>query len=324
MVMGSASSGPLLVSVNRENIVHDLVFLDPATLKQKNYRRKEGRSDGAFLRASADGSTFTMRHGVGGEPHTVTALTLRGQEAVTHQKGVSASVLVPSADGKFLYSGTSGVFTGELRPLFGQLQHDKLASPYLPATHGSYFMRLECAPGKELGGDLSFFLEGQERPVAQLKGVEGVGNEGISYGRLRFKLPHDQRVFFIPDAKLVVTIPGTNDRLILYRFDVEEAIEKSGIDYLIVTSGPPAPAVKGAAYSYQLAVKVKQGVVKYRLDSGPEGMKVTPEGQLTWAVPAGFAEAQVEVSLTIFDPAGREVCHSFRLAVVDPPTGKAS
>jgi S1-C subfamily serine protease len=322
MAMGSAASGPLLLAVNRENIVHDLVFLDPATLKQKKYRGKPVRGDGAFLRASADGATFTLRHGVGGEPHTVTALTLHGDEAVAHQKGVSGSVLVPSADGKFIYSGCSGVYSGDLQPLFGQLKNDRLASPYLPAAHGNYFMRMECAPGKELGGDLSFYLEGQQQPVAQLKGVEGVTNEMVSYGQLKAKLPHDQRVFFIPDAKLVVTIPATCDRLILYRFDIEEATAKAGIDYLIVTSRPPVTAVKGAAYRYQLTVKANKGAVKYRLDSGPEGMKVSPEGRVTWAVPAGFAEAQVEVILTIADPTGREVCHSFRLDVVDPPKGK--
>src|SRR5262245_16903314 len=49
-----------------------------------------------------------------------------------------------------------------------------------------------------------------------------------------------KRVFFIPRAKLIVLFPEGNDRLELYPFDVESALEKSGLDYLLVSSRPPA------------------------------------------------------------------------------------
>jgi hypothetical protein len=46
----------------------------------------------------------------------------------------------------------------------------------------------------------------------------------------------------------IVTIPAGNDRLVLHRFDAEEALEKSDLDYLVVASlarpgdSPAAPA----------------------------------------------------------------------------------
>jgi hypothetical protein len=323
LAMGSASGGPLLISLKKEPFGGSLVFVDPATLREKDYGGKGGRGDGAFLRASADGTLFTMRNGVGGEPHTVTAVSRRGGELAAQESwGFGGSVLAPGPDGRFVYTA-SGVFTRELRPLFGKPKGGTLDRPFIPAVHGHYFMRLEPRAWDKLGGDLSFFLEGQERPLARLDGVEGVAGEYISYGQLRDKLTHDHRVFFIPDAKLVVTIPTSSDRLILYRFDIEEAMEKSGIDYLVVTSRPPATAVRGAAFVYPLAVKAKKGGVKYALDSGPEGMKVTPDGRLTWAVPADFAEAQVDVILTVSDAAGQEILHTFRVAVVNAAPGKA-
>jgi hypothetical protein len=323
MAMGSASRGPLLVALKQDRFSSRLVFIDPATLREKDHGGKAGRGDGAFLRASADGTLFTMRNGVGGEPHTVTAVSRRGGELTAKESwGFGGSVLVPSPDGRFVYSA-SGVFTRELRQLSGKKRGGALSRPFIAAAHGPYFMRLEGKEWNKLGGDVSFFLEGQERPLARLDGVEGVAGEHISYGKLRDTLTHDQRVFFIPDARLVVTIPASNDRLILYRFDLEAAMEKSGIDYLVVTSRPPDFAVRGAPFAYQLAVKSKKGGVTYRVDSGPEGMKVGADGRLTWAVPAGFAESRVDVILTVGDAAGQEIFHTFRLAVVDAAPGKA-
>jgi hypothetical protein len=322
LAMGSASSGPLLISLKREPFGGRLVFVDPATLRERDPDAKGTFDHGAFLRASADGTLFTLRDGVGGEPHTVRTLSRRGGATAAQQSwGFSGSVLAPSPDGRFVYSA-SGVFTRELRPLFGKPKNGTLTRPFIPAVHGNFFMRLEPRDWDKLGGNLSFFLEGQERPLARLDGVEGVAAERIAYGQLRDTLTHDQRVFFIPDAKLVVTIPASNDRLILYRFDIEAAMEKSGIDYLVVTSRPPDTAVRGAEYRYALRVKAKKGGVKYRLDSGPEGMKVAADGRLGWAVPAEFGEAEVSVILTVSDAAGQEIFHTFRVAVVGPAAGK--
>src|SRR5581483_7338635 len=135
--------------------------------------------------------------------------------------------------------------------------------------------------------------------------------EQISYGQLRDTMPHDRRVHFIPDAHLVVSIPKANDRLVLQRFNIDEAVARSGIDYLLVTSRPPA-AFKGTAYEYQLVVKSKKGGVKYRVGSGPPGMKISAAGRLTWAVPPDHAEAHADVILTVSDAAGQEIFHSFK------------
>jgi len=256
-----------------------------------------------------------MRNGVGGEPHTVTTITLQGENtAAVHQSwGFGGSVATPSPDGRFIYSATA-VFSGELEPVYPKMPPQSFAKPYLPSAHGNYFMRLDYKDWDKFGGTLVFFLGGTDR---QLANVEGVSNEQIAYGGNRDKLTPDQRVFFIPDAKLVVTIPGTNDRLILHRFDVDQELEKSGIDYLLVTSQPVVQAVKGQPYRYDLAVKSKKGGVKCKLESGPAGMKVTPDGKLTWEVPRDFADAEVAVILTVSDATGQEIFHNFTLALAD-------
>src|SRR5262249_26818363 len=134
----------------------------------------------------------------------------------------------------------------------------------------------------------------------------------------------DQRVFFIPDAQLLVTIPDTYDRLIVRRFDVIQELEKSGIDYLLVTSQPVTQCKIGTTYLYQLAVKSKKGGVKLKLESGPAGMKLSPEGQLTWAVPNNLPEKQVDVLLTVSDASGQECFHNFKLQLVEAETAVAA
>ena len=70
-----------------------------------------------------------------------------------------------------------------------------------------------------------------------------------------------------------------------------------------------------AELRYDVAVKSKKGGVKVKLESGPAGMKVTPEGRLTWPVPKEFAGTEAEVLLSVSDASGKETFHSFKLSV---------
>ena len=86
---------------------------------------------------------------------------------------------------------------------------------------------------------------------------------------------------------------------------------------LRVTSQPPLTASKGRPYAYTLRVKSKKGWVKCKLESGPQGMKVTPDGKLTWEVPRDFADAEVAVILTVSDATDQEIFHNFTLTLAD-------
>jgi hypothetical protein len=319
LCMGCASNGPLWVQskgVGRGSAL----FLDPSTLKEwtPDWGEKAMPADATYLRASADGRTFGLRNGTGGEPHTVTCVTLRaGRAGLRSEWGLPSSVLVPSPDGRLLCSGAA-VYDPRLKPVLPRPVPQSFARPYLPAVgDDGYFIRLDYIAWDQLGGTLSFFLTGQDKPFCKLTSVAGVTNEQIAYGANRDKLAFDQRVFFVPAAKVVVTIPQTNDQLILHRFDPEEELERSGADYLVVTSRPP-PAQKGQAYNYQLAVKSKKGGVRYGLVSGPPGLVLDGiNGRLTWRVPAKPAGPEVEIRISVRDKSGREVFHAFKVEVTD-------
>jgi predicted Zn finger-like uncharacterized protein len=334
MCMGAASNGPLLLQTkgNEPFGGGQGLFLDPATFKEVRPVWQQNKAMPSFTmfltRASADGKVFAMHDGVGGEPHALKCITFQGDGALLSEVWPGpGSLAIPSADGRYLCT-TTGIYTNEFKQFTPKNNGGQNIGPYVPARHGPYLVHLEPAnrdqppgkqprPGQPAQGDgaLSFYLPGDERPLAKLNGVEGVRAEQIAYGQSQDKIEYDKRIHFIPEAKVVVTIPTTDNKLILYRFDIDQALEKSDIDYLIVTSQAPPIASKGQLYQYQLAVKSKKGDVKYRLESGPKGMTVDNSGKVTWAVPRDFADTEADVILTVKDRTGQEAFHTFKIGV---------
>ena len=234
------------------------------------------------------------------------------------------SLFMPSANNRFLYT-CDGVFNTQLKQVYPTGEHDRQPN-FMPARHSEMFMRLS-PEGDHLGtqgskkptsGSIAVYLPGQDQPVVTLNDIEGVAHEDLGYGGgPGFRMHHDKRIDLIPEAKLLVTIPSSNDRLILRRFDLDALLAKSGRDYLVVTSEPPQAIALGKTLSYQPAIKSKKGGVTYKIESGPKGMLVAKDGRLTWDVPADFAEGQIDVILKIADASGQEIFHSFVIKVRD-------
>src|SRR5205807_9788233 len=121
-----------------------------------------------------------------------------------------------------------------------------------------------------------------------------------------------KRVWLIPDAKVLLTLPTTNDSVHLTRFDLDEALNKSGTDYLFVASDAPTGARKGDRYTHQLVVKSKRGGAKCKLDAGPPGMTVTPDGKIECTVPGDFADGTATVISSVSDVSGQDVVQTFK------------
>src|SRR5205814_370279 len=85
-------------------------------------------------------------------------------------------------------------------------------------------------------------------------------------------LTPEKRLHLVPACKRFVVIAPSNDRLLLYPFDADQELQRSGIDYLFVASRPPAIADAGAEFRYRVEVRSKHGGVRIKLESGPEGM----------------------------------------------------
>jgi hypothetical protein len=305
VAMGSASSGPLVISGVNYPLLGETVFFDVhrmARIEIPNPHDFFRTSPSVFLRASADGRVFACQET---SPHGMLQSCIWARGNVQKYGGGGSGLPVPGPDGQFIYT-TQGVYTPDLKQVSATGTH------CLPALHGPYYLSLsgrDRQAGQQVG--ISLHLRGETRPLARLPDVEGVGAQGPGG---RGGLPLDRRIHLLPRAKVLITIPERNDRLILHRFDVERALEQSDLDYLVVVSGPP-PARAGQPFTYRLDIRSKRGGVKVKLESGPKGLQVTPDGQVSWAVPAQPAEPEAEVLLTLRDTSGQEAFHTFRIEI---------
>jgi hypothetical protein len=309
--MGSASQGPVFVGIGN-TIETPFQFLDLRTFKPLALKMPEHRPlfPGPCVRASADGRTFGLAFPRGGGG--VQSLVVAGGEVQFHDNGGDpCGHVVPSPDGKVLYT-SRGAFSDQAKR--GADARDDLYS--LPATQPGLYLAFRLHDFFNRRGNEkvvpSVYLAATDQPLVTLPEVElPVGLN--PWDRDAFTLA--RHILLNPEARRLVVIPETNDRVVLYRFDLAEVLAKSEADYLLVTSRPPTAAAKGSAYTYKLEVKSKKGGVKYRLDSGPPGMEVSADGLVKWKVPAGFADAETEVIVNVSDASGQEWFQTFTVHV---------
>ncbi len=125
----------------------------------------------------------------------------------------------------------------------------------------------------------------------------------------------EKRFHFVPAAKLLITVPPSNDRLVLRHVDVDDAIDHVGNDKLITLSAPTVTARAGLAFEHRIITRSRKGRVTYSLSDGPDGLKVATDGALTWAVPAQLKGQVVTVVVTASDASGDERFHTIKIIV---------
>ena len=314
VVMGHASIGPVLVhSINTSGGSAKTEFFDLESMKPIDLRDEKGRRDvnvetDGHVRASADGQTFGFWR-LHTSPQGVSTLVIQGNSIRRYYDHYSAGHLLPGPDGKVIYSGR-GRFTYECKAIDDPHNGYNYSNYMLPAVQGNYYLGIGQQAGDKL--PINVFLTTDKRPLARLTIADGLP-PATSWGREAVDL--DKRLLFVPEARVIVVLPKTNDEVVLHRFDVDDALEKSGVDYLIVTSAAPSTAKRGAEFRYRITARAKKGGVTYKLESGPSGMRVSPDGMVTWDVPAGLEQKDANVIVTVRDAAGQETFHTFRLKV---------
>jgi hypothetical protein len=276
IAMGSASAGPLVVGVDQ-----GLLFFDPLTFKEigDGVRDQNGQKAGVGvtastdLRLSADSSliTFWTR---GSYPMGFNTLVRQGSHYRHRYEHAQYGWLLPSPDGRIVYS-QDGVYSPEGKLTGKKENNGGRIVWYLPALHGPYYLSFWDNGTKKPGeGRINVFLhlEGDQRPLVTVPPVNEV--DLLRDWQSGDSQPFDRHMVLIPDAQLLVVIPASKDKLLLYRLSVDQLLEKAEVDYLFVQSQPVRRAEKGSTYAYPVAVRSKKGGVKMKLESGPAGMKL--------------------------------------------------
>ena len=317
-LMGHASNGPLLV-VGDDEFSHPLHLFDASTFKPINIDFGQqphlmGARD-LRLRVSADGGTFTMWR-ADRSPGGLFVMQVRGRRATFDYQHETVGYIAPSPNGSRLFS-PGGIYNGEAKPI-GEPQKRTATSFPVPAVDGDFFLRVERidrdSEKPTPTPKVSIHLPGEETPVVTLTDIEvRPGNKEDLFART--PMPLDQRIYFIPAASTIATLPESNDRVILHRFDLGRALEASGLDSLVVISRPPASIAAGAELDYQIEAKSKRGGLRYELSSGPDDMKLSSVGRLVWKVPKDHPPGPQPILLTIRDASGRATFQKFSIDV---------
>jgi hypothetical protein len=231
-------------------------------------------------------------------------MLVSGRRVKTNYAHDTAGHVIPGPDGKTLFTAR-GLWTTDCKPVNPRDQ-----TYYLPTTDPGLHLGVRPGNPADPGGPrpvLSLYAGGTDAPLVTLPQVELP--PGFNPWD-REPLGFDQRVHLVVGAGVFVILPATNDRLVLYRFDLVAALDRSGIDYLLVTSQPPAVR-PGDKLEYRIVTLSKKGGVKYRLESGPPGLTVSAAGVVRWDMPADFKEEEVIVHVS--DASGQERFHTFKL-----------
>jgi len=350
VAMGSNSVGPLMVvesnipgETNHRifNVLHRLLHLPPETRIDREGNRylldlatlqpigEAVQTPGAgwallhrTLHADSQGTVFTL------QTYGMDGLIVRdGADWADRKTRVD---MVPAGDGRTLYSrhGFGRIATradetvgGADNPIGGlNIDHDR---PYwfIPPARGPLVYSVRRLYDRQLGNSsllLGVHRARDSQPLftfCELPELEGLLH-GPAVSALEGRVP--LHVFPVPEANLIVTLPTRRDQLVLRRLDVAAELERSGDNRLVVSSAPP-PAIVGEQFEYSISAQSRAGGIVAKLDAGPPGMVVSPEGRVTWDVPVN-ANEMFTVRVTVSDATGQKVEHEFALWPEPVPT----
>jgi hypothetical protein len=312
VVVGHATDGPLFVlSTAAFQVIDGQTFWPVRIPVQGGRGGPEVWGDRVpQVRISADGRVIAWWEPTA-DPSGLNSLEIGAGETRAHWKPVTVGAILPGPDGTLFTGG--GLYTPGLEPVGRRLAWQPADPGPIPAARGGFYLEFQ-AEGTALKA------LGEDRPLAKL-GVPDAPDllpAGLDDRRIdRQRFPVYDRVFFVPDAKAVVVLNGSGDRLTVHRLDPEELLQKTAVPYLFV-EGRPVAAERGAVLTYAPAVRSKAGGVKLKLEAGPDGMRVMND-RVIWAVPRNFAADEVTVVLSVTDAGRQEVVHTFTLPVVGGP-----
>ena len=327
VVMGHASQGPVLVMTRNGPQFFSLSTLKPTDLA---FTSANGAGEWRphpqypiYAAASADGQAFAGWYR-GISPSGLRLMRVQGSGIVTRHEHDSAGTLLPSWDGSQVYT-SGGVFSADLKPLAPQQFRQKTC---IPAYRPGYFLTVAWPDphrnpnysGPKPGTNVSVYTSADRALLVTLPPMPEITavREGFSGGTAG-TLEWHERIFLVPQHQRLVTVADTRDQLVVRPFDMMATLDRAGIDYLFVESLPVTAADPGKPYRYPIEVQSKKGGVKFNLDSGPDGMKLSMEGVLSWQVPANHEAGPAGVIVTIEDSAGQTVFHTFNVQVSEAP-----
>jgi S1-C subfamily serine protease len=354
LALGSDSDGPALAfwshgarGTGREEPQFSFIDLDSLTVPRvgllvvRGARGTVSLSGGSFavnviderahLRAAAGGALFGV--GAGAGHNGFATLAVSGRALIVPCEHIACGYVAPGPDGRTLFTGLMGRLDRDGKPIATAGPPRKSAPEIsIPSSDPAYYLSVSGLADSVTGYvDPSF--RHRRSPAgavtaaihaadgSRLLTVHGLDEMAFEikqedqYEWAKNELTLDKRFHFVPAAHLLITIPAENDRLVLRRLDLDEALDRAGRDDLIVRSPPILGAVAGQTLEHRIAARSRQGGITCTMVSGPEGLRVAPDGQLTWPVPQKLQGQDVTAVVSVKDASGQERSQTLAICV---------
>jgi S1-C subfamily serine protease/WD40 repeat protein len=183
-------------------------------------------------------------------------------------------------------------------------------APVVPSGHPAFLFSLR---GGGVVGLLSAIDGSRLGLITDL--VELAGFPGEDAYVIDDSITPEKRIQLLPAAKLLVTIPLSNDRVVLRRLDLESALSEIVGDDVLIASPPSLVVRSGERLTYRLHAFTKRGPARFSLSQGPEGLRVSSEGDLQWSVPASLQFQEVKVIIAASVPSGASTSQALTIRV---------
>ncbi len=306
VAMGAASNGPLMVfhahGLARQAKAH-YSLIDPETLEVTRIQKPLRDGQTVHIRASGDGRLFGLwRAGV--SPTGMVSLWIKREEITTHYLHESVGHVVPGAGGDLLFTA-KGIFTADLQSAPHEGVDER--SFCVPAVTGPMFVVMNLQQLEVRAGGQTVATV----PATSLR------RDPMSERWLLSDMTVDKRIVLAPAVNRLALLSITKPDVIeVYRFAAETLTKSAGAAVLRVASEPPVETQKGERLEYRVETTAGDSDVEFELIVGPDGMQVSPNGVVTWQVPADYDRITARVILVVKDASsGRQVRHGFVVRV---------
>ncbi len=235
--------------------------------------------------------------------------------------------IAPGPDGQTVYTGSgvrysaSGQRLGKVDSTAAEFSRELL----LPSFDPAYYLSIGGLPAKAYdpnwphrpGGAVTAAVHAARdgSRLFSICGLDEMADPDNKADWYQDDFTPDKRFHLVPAAGMLITIPLSNDRLVLRGLKLRGSVEGAGTDRLVVVSRPDVAAVAGQKLVHQIVARSNKGGITFELARGPEGLAVAPDGTVAWMVPAGQKEGEVTAVVTVGDASGAELFHTLKIHV---------
>lgn len=311
-VMGASGDGPLALLCSEEIQLWDIEKMEPMALRGKlpqfpNYVSHE-------MTVSADGQTFCWWSTNFSQPFKVLRITGESVSILEtpDPHDVNGRWAMPSPDGSMLFRYGNKAYKRDLQPIIS----DEFT--IFPTTDPRFVIAIDKQDKQYT--QMTIITAADLKPVFTIQDLDSVTSDTV--GTFWGRLDSEPLLRYVHDEKMVVCIPYGKDRVVVRNFDLKNTLDEKAEDYLFVISKPAPVVYVGQPFSYKMQSLSKAGGVKYKLDSGPPGMTVSPDGQVDWKPDSRPVGGVANVVIEAENSAGTKFIHGFEIAIERNPQGE--